>query len=722
MTVALTAAGSDVYAAVVTHTVDPEGRGRVRLRIPQVSGDAITDWAYPSGAIGHKVVVGERVWATFDGSGSRLVYWIATSADDQSEFDVIEPLQTWQTAGPDLTQPANVWNQFPESVWPTITFTAPNSGKAFITISGRIYNNTGATSSTLGTAACLLGWDVYDSVLATSDGISSNIKALSAAGGQLNSQGDSGGSRLSSSRRTLVEGLIPGRTYNVRPVWFVTSPIDASKIYMQDGQLLVEPVARTAHPPACTYQNIVPQYVANDTWTDYDPAVWAPITFTVPPSGKAYISVSGMCSNSANETASVAWMGYRLTGAYTTDSNTQGEFLALSSSGEYHRVFATRRVLFEDLPPGQRVTVVPQWRVSATEVTNVGLRAGQLIVEPIGETSAPYVPTSTKQIADPPFDVVAVTAPFTEAAWPSLTFIAGASGKAFVTVSAAVSNDNSPAATSACSWTLVGPSDDVSTARKEVAAAGTNRRVHACRRVLLDDLKPGAQYTLVPTWRVSSVTQTGGVFNAKVRGGQLSVEPVPPATQQATTPVARQLIVPQAQNDAWRAAIPPEDGTLILKRRGQAGYLEVATGGTWVPINERHYAHCEVNNLGALTGGAYKAVPFTSCAVQTDDSMWLTTLPSRITIRTAGLYRITANCTWPGSQTDARAAIGVNSLTSPKYQLDLVSQANGLVGSSGTRIAYLGVSDYVAFLLYSTATTASFSTTACALSVEWIGP
>ncbi|MFK0015758.1 hypothetical protein [Streptomyces sp. NPDC091027] len=718
----LTATGSDVYAAIITHAVDPEGRGRVRLRIPQVSGDAITGWAYPSGTIGHRVAVGERVWAAFDGGGTRLVYWMGAPSDGRSDHDVIEPQQTWQVGPADLTQPANQWHQFAEASWPTLTFTAPNSGRAFITVSGRLWNNTGATSSVPGTASCFMSWDLYDTALGTADGISSNLKGLSAGGGQLNSAGDGGGARLCASRRTLVEGLIPGRTYNLRPLWFVTSPIDPSLIRLNDGQLLVEPVAHSAHPPAASYQNIVPAYVANDTWTDYDESVWAPITFTVPPSGKAFISVSGMCSNSSGEPSSIGWMGYRLSGAVTTDSSTEGESLALSSSGNYNRVFATRRVLFTDLPAGHRVTVTPQWRVDATLVTNVGLRAGQLVVEPVAEDGDPYQPTCTNQVADPPFDVVGTSTPFTESAWAPLTFTAGASGKALVTASAAVSNDNSNASNAVCSWALIGPTADISTDRKELAGAGTGHRVYASRRVLLDDLRPGAKYTLQPLWRVSSVTFVSGVWNAKIRGGQIAVEPVPPATQPAIEPVRRQLVVPQTQNDAWRAAVTPEDGTLILKRKGSVGFLEVATAGAWVPVNEKHYAHCDVNDLGALSGGTYRAVTFTSCAAQTDDSMWLPSINNRITIKTAGLYRITANVTWPGTQTDARAAIGVNSTTSARYQLDLVSQSLSTVGSSGSRIAYFAVNDYVTLLLYSTATTAAFSTTACALTVEWIGP
>lgn len=68
---------SDVYAAVVTHSQDPQRAGRVRLRIPQVSGTAITGWASPSGTLLRLPAVGERVFAAFEGGGIRLVYWLS---------------------------------------------------------------------------------------------------------------------------------------------------------------------------------------------------------------------------------------------------------------------------------------------------------------------------------------------------------------------------------------------------------------------------------------------------------------------------------------------------------------------------------------------------------------------------------------------------------------------------------------------------------------------
>ncbi|MFD6934635.1 phage baseplate assembly protein V [Streptomyces goshikiensis] len=80
------ASRSDVYAAIVTHSQDPQRLGRVRLRIPQVSGSAVTGWASPSGTLLRLPAVGERVFAAFEGGGIRLVYWLAqpvTTVDEK---------------------------------------------------------------------------------------------------------------------------------------------------------------------------------------------------------------------------------------------------------------------------------------------------------------------------------------------------------------------------------------------------------------------------------------------------------------------------------------------------------------------------------------------------------------------------------------------------------------------------------------------------------------
>ncbi|MFE6745945.1 hypothetical protein ACFVGM_08850 [Kitasatospora purpeofusca] len=63
-----------VFAAVVVDVLDPQRRGRARLRIPQISGAAVTTWASPAG---HGAVdVGDRVTVAHDGSdASYPLFW-----------------------------------------------------------------------------------------------------------------------------------------------------------------------------------------------------------------------------------------------------------------------------------------------------------------------------------------------------------------------------------------------------------------------------------------------------------------------------------------------------------------------------------------------------------------------------------------------------------------------------------------------------------------------
>ncbi|MGW1261180.1 phage baseplate assembly protein V [Streptomyces drozdowiczii] len=62
------------YSAIVVSCQDPHNRGRVRLRIPQIMGTAVSGWADPvtPGA----ALPGDQVYVAFDGGDrSRPVYW-----------------------------------------------------------------------------------------------------------------------------------------------------------------------------------------------------------------------------------------------------------------------------------------------------------------------------------------------------------------------------------------------------------------------------------------------------------------------------------------------------------------------------------------------------------------------------------------------------------------------------------------------------------------------
>lgn len=64
-----------VYRAVVLTAADPLNGQRVRLQVPQVSGDAATGWSPPAQSGGALPAVGQVVWVMYEaGDPSYPVY------------------------------------------------------------------------------------------------------------------------------------------------------------------------------------------------------------------------------------------------------------------------------------------------------------------------------------------------------------------------------------------------------------------------------------------------------------------------------------------------------------------------------------------------------------------------------------------------------------------------------------------------------------------------
>lgn len=70
---------AEIFEAVVVTGADPLGQGRVRVVIPQVSGDAISTWALPTmRTYGPAPAAGSTVWVSLDtGDASKPVYHAA---------------------------------------------------------------------------------------------------------------------------------------------------------------------------------------------------------------------------------------------------------------------------------------------------------------------------------------------------------------------------------------------------------------------------------------------------------------------------------------------------------------------------------------------------------------------------------------------------------------------------------------------------------------------
>jgi hypothetical protein len=126
------------------------------------------------------------------------------------------------------------------------------------------------------------------------------------------------------------------------------------------------------------------QIDGNEKWHDFPSATWAPLVFTVPPSGRAFVTITGLAINTVSSTATI-WMSWRASGGGLTtgtDSPTVDP-RAITSMGT--RVGASKRRMYTGLTPGAPVTLTPIYYASAassnTSVTQ--LHYGQLIVEPI---------------------------------------------------------------------------------------------------------------------------------------------------------------------------------------------------------------------------------------------------------------------------------------------------------------------------------------------------
>lgn len=73
-----------VYRGVVKDTNDPLGKFRVKLQVPQVLSNAITEWAWPVNQLGVTTVspnVGQGVWVMFEGGDPSYPVWVGIFGD-----------------------------------------------------------------------------------------------------------------------------------------------------------------------------------------------------------------------------------------------------------------------------------------------------------------------------------------------------------------------------------------------------------------------------------------------------------------------------------------------------------------------------------------------------------------------------------------------------------------------------------------------------------------
>lgn len=123
-----------------------------------------------------------------------------------------------------------------------------------------------------------------------------------------------------------------------------------------------------------------------NSWGDFPTNKWAPLSFTVPPSGQVYVTLSANVQGHDGTTFATTWASWRGTGggiaSGTASSLTDPRGVSARNGS---RTYASKRVRVSGLTPGQTVTLTPIYFISASGGVDANTRVGEgtLLVEPI---------------------------------------------------------------------------------------------------------------------------------------------------------------------------------------------------------------------------------------------------------------------------------------------------------------------------------------------------
>ena len=93
----------ELYRGIVHDNRDPLNKGRLKLRVPQVLFDAVTDWSwgsYTAGVETTPLAVGAGVWVKFEGGDPSFPVW-SSQFDSSGSVDLIR-LNTEYTVDPPI--------------------------------------------------------------------------------------------------------------------------------------------------------------------------------------------------------------------------------------------------------------------------------------------------------------------------------------------------------------------------------------------------------------------------------------------------------------------------------------------------------------------------------------------------------------------------------------------------------------------------------------------
>jgi len=95
----MTHSATGIYRGTVYDTKDPNNARRLRLKVPQLLGDQVTEWAWPREDASTKTEVpsvGQGVWVMFEGGDLAFPIWVGTFGKIQTsdKHGLIKPLSS----------------------------------------------------------------------------------------------------------------------------------------------------------------------------------------------------------------------------------------------------------------------------------------------------------------------------------------------------------------------------------------------------------------------------------------------------------------------------------------------------------------------------------------------------------------------------------------------------------------------------------------------------
>jgi hypothetical protein len=128
--------------------------------------------------------------------------------------------------------------------------------------------------------------------------------------------------------------------------------------------------------PQQSFQAGAGAWNVTNTWVAFGAGNWPPVTFTVPPSGKVYITIQAGVIGSSGNTAAISWA---ISGADSVAS-TLGRCVSAGGAGSV-AIRASNRSLVTGLTPGASDTVTPAWFQNGSGCSDT--TDGHLIVEAV---------------------------------------------------------------------------------------------------------------------------------------------------------------------------------------------------------------------------------------------------------------------------------------------------------------------------------------------------